>query len=109
MTSKIDSLIQLEKQLAEISRKIANERGAALDEIIETVNAQANEVGITVDELIDALRKSKKTAKKATRPPAQAKYKNPLNPAETWSGRGKNPKWYTEAIKDGHTPESMAV
>jgi len=29
------------------------------------------------------------------------KYRNPLNLLETWSGRGKQPRWITAALKAG--------
>ena len=30
------------------------------------------------------------------------KYRNPFIPSETWSGRGKQPRWLVAAIKSGH-------
>lgn len=30
------------------------------------------------------------------------KYRNPNEPFETWSGRGKKPRWLTAALKAGH-------
>jgi DNA-binding protein H-NS len=30
------------------------------------------------------------------------KYRNPFIPTETWSGRGKQPRWLVAAIKSGH-------
>src|SRR5689334_13830432 len=29
------------------------------------------------------------------------KYQNPLDPSETWSGRGKQPRWLVSALKAG--------
>lgn len=29
------------------------------------------------------------------------KYRNPDNPSETWSGRGRKPRWMTDAMKAG--------
>jgi DNA-binding protein H-NS len=29
------------------------------------------------------------------------KYRNPDNPSETWSGRGRQPRWLTAALKTG--------
>jgi len=29
------------------------------------------------------------------------KYRNPLNPLETWTGRGRQPRWLAAAIKAG--------
>src|SRR3954447_19358013 len=31
------------------------------------------------------------------------KYRNPKQPSETWSGRGKQPRWLAAALSSGHT------
>jgi len=35
------------------------------------------------------------------------KYQNPNNAAQTWSGKGKQPKWVEEVLAQGHTLESL--
>ncbi len=37
------------------------------------------------------------------------KYQNPNVPSETWSGRGKQPRWLTAALKTGHTIEDFVI
>jgi DNA-binding protein H-NS len=37
------------------------------------------------------------------------KYQNPNVPAETWSGRGKQPRWLTAALNNGHTIEDFFI
>jgi DNA-binding protein H-NS len=37
------------------------------------------------------------------------KYRNPDEPSETWSGRGKQPRWLTTALKAGHTIEEYVI
>ena len=37
------------------------------------------------------------------------KYRNPNEPSETWSGRGKQPRWLTAALKSGHRIEDFAI
>ena len=37
------------------------------------------------------------------------KYRNPNEPSETWSGRGKQPRWLTAALKRGHKIEEFAI
>lgn len=41
---------------------------------------------------------------------AAPKYRNPDNAAQTWSGRGKRPLWFNEALKKkGVTAESLLI
>lgn len=37
------------------------------------------------------------------------KYQNPDQPSETWSGRGKRPRWLAAALKTGHTIEEFVI
>jgi DNA-binding protein H-NS len=37
------------------------------------------------------------------------KYQNPNEPSETWSGRGKQPRWLTAALKTGHAIEDFVI
>ncbi len=39
----------------------------------------------------------------------QPKFRNPLTPSETWSGRGKQPRWLVAALKEGHRLEDMRI
>jgi DNA-binding protein H-NS len=36
-------------------------------------------------------------------------YRNPSNSAETWSGRGRQPKWVREALARGARLEDLAI
>jgi DNA-binding protein H-NS len=37
------------------------------------------------------------------------KYRNPNEPSETWSGRGKQPRWLAAALKTGHRIEEFVI
>jgi DNA-binding protein H-NS len=53
--------------------------------------ALARELGYSLAELLG-------TETKTSRAPAVAKYRHPENPALTWSGRGRKPQWFVEAL-----------
>lgn len=99
-----------------------------LQALIENANAQMQEARVTqvrtVREEIDALLKgagltindvyptrgSKKTASKKGTGSVAPKYRNPSNASETWSGRGRKPVWFAEALKKrGVTAESLLI
>jgi DNA-binding protein H-NS len=42
-------------------------------------------------------------------PRVMPKYENPAEPHETWSGRGKQPRWLVAALKSGHAIEEFAI
>jgi DNA-binding protein H-NS len=42
-------------------------------------------------------------------PKVLPKYCNPLSPSETWSGRGKQPRWLVAALKTGRKLEEFKI
>jgi DNA-binding protein H-NS len=38
-----------------------------------------------------------------------AKFRNPDNPAEIWSGRGRKPKWVEEKLNQGRTLDDLLI
>nr|WP_081492509.1 MULTISPECIES: H-NS histone family protein [Bradyrhizobium] len=42
-------------------------------------------------------------------PKVVPKYFNPLQPTETWSGRGKQPRWLVAALQSGHTLDEFRI
>lgn len=41
------------------------------------------------------------TAVKRLKGKAVPKYRNPMNPDQTWTGRGRKPKWINEVLQGG--------
>ena len=44
-----------------------------------------------------------------TRAAASPKYRHPENAPVTWSGRGRKPHWFIDALAAGKTEEALAV
>jgi DNA-binding protein H-NS len=42
-------------------------------------------------------------------PKVLPKYFNPVAPLQTWSGRGKQPKWFTAALRSGHKLDDLRI
>jgi DNA-binding protein H-NS len=42
-------------------------------------------------------------------PKVRPKYLNPSAPEETWSGRGKRPRWLVSALQSGHRLEEFQI
>jgi DNA-binding protein H-NS len=42
-------------------------------------------------------------------PKVLPKYFNPVAPLETWSGRGKQPRWFAAALRSGHKPVDLQI
>ncbi|MEX0283167.1 MAG: H-NS family nucleoid-associated regulatory protein [Paracoccaceae bacterium] len=86
-----DDLMKLQKDVAS-ALKDADVR--ARKDARAAAEKAAAEFGFTLEELVNG-----EPAKK--KPAGVAKYRNPNNPAETWTGRGRKPRWLNEAIAAG--------
>jgi DNA-binding protein H-NS len=42
-------------------------------------------------------------------PKVLPKYQNPAEPSETWSGRGKQPKWISAQLKSGKKLDDLTI
>ena len=42
-------------------------------------------------------------------PPVSPKYRNPDQPSETWSGRGKQPRWLVAQLRSGRRIEDFRI
>ncbi|SLN66458.1 H-NS histone family protein [Falsiruegeria litorea R37] len=64
-------------------------------EALEAAEKAAAEFGFSLAELSPDAKKGGKSGK------AAAKYRNPANPEQTWSGRGRKPQWIHDALTSG--------
>ena len=53
--------------------------------------------------------KARKSAKGRKLGKVAPKYRNPANPKETWTGRGKQPRWLAELVKRGKSPADFLI
>ena len=96
------SLKELKQLQKEVEKAIASYEDRQKSEARAKLEEQARAMGFTLAELVGV-------EVKKTRAPSQAKYAHPENPELTWSGRGRKPQWFNEAIASGKTAESLAI
>jgi len=88
--------------------KLRNQVDAALSsKVIEERRTLQNELGKLSRLSADGLRL--KGVSGGVRGPVAPKYRNPLNPAETWAGRGLKPRWLAAALKSGKKLEDFSI
>jgi DNA-binding protein H-NS len=98
-TLSLKELKQLQKDVeSAITEFKDRERRKALAE----VEAFARERGLSPADLA-AL-----TARR-TRRPAAPKYANPADPSQTWTGRGRRPRWVDAALSSGKSLDDLAI
>ncbi|MGR3759237.1 H-NS histone family protein [Roseobacteraceae bacterium NS-SX3] len=99
------SATELEALAKEIEvRKVEVENEAKKNAYAEML-AIAEKHGVAFEEVI-ALHGGKGRKSNAKAP---AKYANPADPSQTWSGRGRKPAWIHEALKAGKSLENLEI
>lgn len=100
-TLSIEELRQLQ---ADVADKIESKQFEMQEQAMIQIRELANEAGL---DLMDIASKTKRGPKAGTVVPA--KYKNPENPEETWTGRGRKPRWLAEKIDNGANLDDFLI
>lgn len=96
------SLKELKDLQAQVAKAIGSFEDRRKKQALSELEEKARAMGFSLAELTGAGAPRK-------RAPASAKYANPANSADTWSGRGRKPRWFAEALAKGKSPEDMAI
>ncbi len=98
------SLKELKKLERDVSAAITNYDARAKAHALAELGAMAQELGFSLAELTGSA-----VSTKRKRAPATTMYRNPANPAETWSGRGRKPRWFEAALASGTKVSELMV
>ena len=82
-----------EEVVAELTDRIRNEK-ARLEEQLRKIEAAGNVIELEHTRL---------------GPKVLPKYRNPNDPAETWSGRGKQPRWLVAQLRAGKKLDDFRI
>lgn len=70
------------------------------DKVLALVSAE----GYTMDDVFGGGRKSRRAVSKV-----KPKYRNPADPSQTWTGRGKRPRWFNAALSAGKKEKDLLI
>ena len=91
-------LINLQKRVEEA---ISEKRVADAQTTKEQLRQMAEKAGFDLKELFGRRGSAKGSG--------AAKYRNPKDTSQTWTGRGRKPNWLVAAVKKGTKLESLAI
>ena len=93
---------ELKAQAEALLKQAEAARRAEIAGVVAEIQARMKEYGITLDDLKGGARKSKASAGVA------AKYRNPAT-GESWSGRGRAPRWLAEEMAKGRSKDEFLI
>lgn len=96
------SLKELKDMQSQVAKAIAGFEDRRKREALAELEEIARAKGFSLAELTG-------TTPTRKRSPSVARYANPANSSDTWSGRGRKPRWFSEALARGVKPEAMAI
>jgi DNA-binding protein H-NS len=100
------SLNELQVLRTTVDQEIQKRQAQVRQEGLEKIKQLATEYGLSVDELKALGNTNKTTAKRSPVPP---KYRDPNNPSNTWTGRGRKPKWVEAYLAANGSLEDIAI
>lgn len=97
------SLAQLKKLQDDVAVAIFNYEKRKKAEALTAVEDAARAAGFSLKELLSSEKLTKGKIK------AAPKYANLADPTQTWTGRGRKPKWVEELLASGKSLEDAAI
>lgn len=96
---------ELKALIANAESQMQEARASQVQEVRKKIDALLSNAGLTLADVY-SIRGSKGGKRGAVAP----KYRNPEDPSQTWTGRGKRPLWFAAALKRrGVTADSLLI
>lgn len=96
------SLKDLKDLQSQVTKAIAGYEDRKKAEALQALDAKAREMGFVLSELLGSAAPKRKRMVKA-------KYANPADASQTWTGRGRRPKWVEAALAGGKSLDDLAI
>jgi DNA-binding protein H-NS len=103
----LDDLWTLHEQISSVlSKRIIAEKRQLENRLLQLNRGKDAQESVKLESEPD---KANRERPRRKYPRVFPKYQNPDVPTETWSGRGKRPRWLVSALKAGATVEDFKI
>ena len=96
------SFPELRNLQEQIKRELKQREGMDKQKAREQIFAIAQQVGVPLKELLAGFPGTRGGK-------VEARYRNPANAAEQWTGRGRQPKWVKEWVDGGKSLDDLRI
>lgn len=94
----------LQRIIAEAQAALVARTNSKRKEVISQIKELAASIGVSVE-----IHETGKKADKRSTSAVSAKYRNPENHSEVWTGRGLAPKWMKALIDSGRNKDEFLI
>jgi DNA-binding protein H-NS len=98
------SYLELLKLSEQISKAIVAKKQAEKSHIKKQVQALIEGAGFDINDIVGTAKTKSLKGRKVA-----AKYRNPKKPDETWTGRGRQPKWLAAELARGKSLTAFLI
>ena len=108
---------KIHKEIEKLRKQAQSLQSKRRKPVIQSIVRSMKEYDITIEEITSALGKAPAKTKASTpkakpasgvRKSVPAKYRNPAT-GDTWTGRGKAPRWVTDAEASGQSRDQFLI
>jgi DNA-binding protein H-NS len=96
------SLAELKALQKDVLRAIDTFEKRRKAEAVSALENAAKEMGFSLAELLGQQAGRRRSV-------AMPKYANPADPSDTWSGRGRQPHWFRDALAAGRSERDLLI
>lgn len=97
------SFEELKQLIEDAEKEVVRKRKAEVRSLRQKAQQLAGDLNMTTEQIFGF------DKKKASKTVGEPKFRNPENPAETWTGRGKRPGWFVKAEEKGISRDQMRI
>jgi DNA-binding protein H-NS len=101
------TLAQIRKQIDTLTRQAELIQKRELAGVIARIREAIEHYGLTAADLGFGQRSAKKLRVVARKSVSKARYRH--EDGRTWTGHGRKPKWFIDALAAGREPEDLAI
>jgi DNA-binding protein H-NS len=91
----------------DVEKEIKNRQQDEVKKAREQILAIAQDVGLPVEELLSAKSTKSTKSRKSGQSNSAAQFRNPQDEGQTWTGRGRKPKWVLDALSNGKSMDDL--
>ncbi|MGY5391766.1 MULTISPECIES: H-NS histone family protein [Acinetobacter] len=100
------SVEELKRLQVEAEALIVSKKDQAIEDAYTQIMDVADKVGLSIEQILEfGATKRKKSTRKSVEP----RYRNKSDASETWTGRGKQPRWLVAELEKGAKLEDFLI